>query len=200
MTVSKCLHTTRRADRGVDPASGSRCLQIQYKTTKHNTSLEMRGKGVHLVLLIHGLYGSPQNLDVVKEELLAADLGSHCFAPLGSGSRNPEDDSHHYREDEDEEAEVLSELGFGESHKGTSQGSTRLEVIPLVATSFTWARTWDGVDVNAHRAAEEVDAEIERLEGEGRVVEAFSVVSRERALASIRPCVLDCRMGGVSGS
>lgn len=56
-------------------------------------------------------------------------------------------------------------------------------MVPLVATSFTWARTWDGVDVNAHRAAAEVDAEIERLEGEGRVVEAFSVVSRERQRA-----------------
>ena len=147
---------------------------------RDDDSLEMRGKGVHLVLLIHGLYGSPQNLDVVKEELLAADLGSDCLDPTGSPSRNTEDDSHRVEEDE---AEVLSELGLGGSHKGTSQGSTRLEVVPLVATSFTWARTWDGVDVNAHRAAEEVDAEIERLEGEGRVVEAFSVVSRERQRA-----------------
>jgi hypothetical protein len=136
----------------------------------------MRGKGVHLVLLIHGLYGSPQNLDVVKEELLAADLGPDCFDPLDIAFKSTEDDSHRDREDE---AEVLSELGLGGSHKGTLQGSPRLEVVPLVATGFTWSRTWDGVDVNAHRAAEEVDAEIERLEGEGRVVEAFSVVSRE---------------------
>jgi hypothetical protein len=140
----------------------------------------MRGKGVHLVLLIHGLYGSPQNLDVVKEELLAAsNPGPDCFDPLGSTSKNTEDDSHRDRESEDE-AEVLSELGLGESHKETSTqgpGRTQLEVIPLVATSFTWARTWDGVDVNAHRAAEEVDAEISRLEAEGKVVEAFSVVS-----------------------
>lgn len=63
---------------------------------------------VHLILLIHGLYGTPANLSVVRAEL--------------------------------EHAAQESEL----------------PVVIHITTSFTGSHTWDGIDVNAHRAAQEV--------------------------------------------
>ena len=66
---------------------------------------------VHLVILIHGLYGSPSNLKVVAEELAKA-------------------------------AEAKEEGEY--------------EVVVHLTKSFSGSHTWDGVDVNAHRAADEV--------------------------------------------
>jgi hypothetical protein len=66
-------------------------------------------KPVHLVILIHGLYGSPDNLAVVAEELRA--------------------------------------------YGGVK---TDYEVVVYLTKSFTGSHTWDGADVNGHRAAEEV--------------------------------------------
>jgi pimeloyl-ACP methyl ester carboxylesterase len=88
--------------------------------------------GVHLVVLIHGLYGSPNNLAVIHEELVKAADADVC-------------------------------------------ASHNIETVVHVCKSFTGSHTWDGIDVNAWKASQEVDEVIERLEGEGREVERFSV-------------------------
>ncbi|RZA16200.1 MAG: hypothetical protein EOP10_25030, partial [Proteobacteria bacterium] len=46
--------------------------------------VEGKKRGVHLIVLIHGLYGNPDNLAVVKEELERAASGSS--APTSSSS------------------------------------------------------------------------------------------------------------------
>jgi hypothetical protein len=66
---------------------------------------------IHLIILIHGLYGSPSNLKVLAEE-------------IGIASEAKEQGEH--------------------------------EVVVHLTKSFSGSHTWDGVDVNAHRAADEV--------------------------------------------
>jgi triacylglycerol esterase/lipase EstA (alpha/beta hydrolase family) len=124
---------------------------------------------VHLIVLVHGLYGNPDNLAVVKEELERA-------AKSRSKGKGRE---------VDEEEDIVESLldppttSFSSPSSSTSQ-ITRdgLELHILVCKSFTGSHTWDGIDVNAHRAAKEIDTEIERLEKDGKVVEVFSVVCR----------------------
>ena len=124
-----------------------------------------KGGRVHLIVLIHGLYGNPNNLAVVKEELERADR------------RNRED------EDEDEVEDLL------DLSPTTTTIENGLELKILICKSFTGSHTWDGIDVNAHKAAGELDAEIERIQQEGKVVEVFSVVR----LISVRYDVLMSR-------
>lgn len=114
-----------------------------------------KGGRVHLIVLIHGLYGNPNNLAVVKEELERADR------------RNRGD------EDEDEVEDLL------DPSPTTTTRENSLELKILICKSFTGSHTWDGIDVNAHKAAGELDAEIERIEREGNVVEVFSIVRPE---------------------
>ena len=124
-----------------------------------------KGGRVHLIVLIHGLYGNPNNLAVVKEELERADR------------RNRGD------EDEDEVEDLL------DLSPTTTTIENGLELKILICKSFTGSHTWDGIDVNAHKAAGEVDSEIERIQQEGKVVEVFSVVR----LISVRYDVLMSR-------
>lgn len=63
---------------------------------------------VHLIILVHGLYGNPANLSVVQSELEIAAIDA------------------------------------------------KPSIVVYALASFTGSRTWDGVDVNAHRAAQEV--------------------------------------------
>lgn len=114
-----------------------------------------KGGRVHLIVLFHGLYGNPDNLAVVKEELERADR------------RNRED------EDEDEVEDLL------DLSPTTTTIENGLELKILICKSFTGSHTWDGIDVNAHKAAGELDAEIERMQQEGKVVEVFSIVRPE---------------------
>jgi hypothetical protein len=109
---------------------------------------------VHLIVLIHGLYGNPNNLAVVKEELERAYKRE--------------------QEDEEEVEDLLDTTSSSSSSSTTNKGELELQV--LVCKSFTGSHTWDGIDVNGHKAAGEVDAEIDRLEGEGKEVVVFSVV------------------------
>ena len=102
---------------------------------------------MHLILLIHGLYGSPANLAVVKEEVIrAARSGSRS---TNSGPSGDDEDGH---------------------------GPDQSDVVVLVATSFKGSHTWDGIDVNAHRASIEIDQEIERLRAQGRCVDRLSIM------------------------
>ena len=65
-------------------------------------------QSIHLIVLIHGLYGIVDNLAIIRSELEenGRDLDSH--------------------------------------------------IVTYITTSFTGSHTWDGIDVNAHRAAKEV--------------------------------------------
>jgi len=120
-------------------------------------------RGVHLIVLIHGLYGNPDNLKVVKEELERA-------------SRHEPSSKYRYREEDEVEA-LLDSSSSASSSSSTRSRRSRLEVKILVCESFTGSHTWDGIDVNAHKAAGEIDDVIKELEGEGKAVEVFSVVS-----------------------
>lgn len=120
-------------------------------------------RGVHLIVLVHGLYGNPDNLKVVKEELERA-------------SRH-EAGSCHQDGEEDEVEALLDPSSSSSSSSLTRSRRSRLETKILVCKSFTGSHTWDGIDVNAHKAAGEIDAAIKELEGEGKAVEVFSVVS-----------------------
>lgn len=116
--------------------------------------MTIQGGRVHLIVLIHGLYGNPTNLAVVKEELERA-----------------------YSRDRKDEEEVENLLDSTSSSCSKSKyGRDDLELRVLVCKSFTGSHTWDGIDVNTHKAAGEVDAEIERIQGEGKVVVVFSIV------------------------
>ena len=118
---------------------------------------------VHLILLVHGLYGSPANLKTILEEVhrAAANLDEH---DLPSQDKDGEYD------------ETASEISVDEQINGP-RGSTDLKVVTYASCSFTGSHTWDGTDVNAHRAAKEVDDEIDRLREERMDVVAFSIVS-----------------------
>ena len=129
-------------------------------------------RGVHLIVLIHGLYGNPDNLAVVKDELERA-------------SRH--ETSSRYQSGEEDEVEHL----LDPSSAASSSSSTRsrrskrkdgLEPKILVCKSFTGSHTWDGIDVNAHKAANEIDTTIKELEGEGKAVKVFSIVSLKSSL------------------
>jgi hypothetical protein len=85
---------------------------------------------VHLVLLLHGLYGSPSNLWCLEEEIRAP-----CQ------SRKPEGG------DEDGASAVPATPSSDDGH---------LETVVLNARSYIGAQTWDGIDVNAQRVAKEV--------------------------------------------
>jgi hypothetical protein len=122
-------------------------------------------RGVHLIVLIHGLYGNPDNLKVVKEELERAS---------GQGTSS---DASKYQDGEEDEVEDLLDPSSSASSSSTRSRRSRLEVKILVCKSFTGSHTWDGIDVNAHKAAGEIDEVIKELEGEGKAVEVFSVVS-----------------------
>ncbi|KAL1411241.1 hypothetical protein Q8F55_002192 [Vanrija albida] len=122
---------------------------------------------VHLVVLLHGLYGAPANLWCLEAEARA------LHAELREGSGGASGDAKARSDDDDDAAVTAPQLAV------------------LVAKSYVGQRTWDGIDVNAHRAADEVspmanghgddvadvqiDEEIARLDAEGKDVVAFSV-------------------------
>lgn len=123
-------------------------------------------RGVHLVVLIHGLYGNPDNLKVVKEELERASGHGRSFG------------ASEYQDGEEDEVEDLLDPSSSASSSSSARSKRDgLEVKILVCKSFTGSHTWDGIDVNAHKAAGEIDEVIRELEGAGKAVEVFSVVS-----------------------
>ena len=123
-------------------------------------------RGVHLVVLIHGLYGNPDNLKVVKEELER------------SSGHDTDSDVSRCQDGEEDEVEALLESSSSASlPSSTRSRRSKLEIKILVCKSFTGSHTWDGIDVNAHKASGEIDDTIKGLEGKGKTVEVFSVVS-----------------------
>lgn len=166
------------------------------RTTQSHTTAT--GRGIHLIVLIHGLYGNPDNLAVVKEELeragssSASSSSSSSSATVKSSDRKgkAKEATAASSEDEDEYDLIEDVLDLDEAGSAGSprdlvvepgspdSGSrNRLELKVFVCRSFTGSHTWDGIDVNAHRASKEIDQEITRLKGEGKAVEVFSIVS-----------------------
>ncbi|WVR04162.1 hypothetical protein IAU60_001161 [Kwoniella sp. DSM 27419] len=122
---------------------------------------------VHLIILIHGLYGSTLNLAAVEQELLA----------LAGSTGSQQGDS----ADTSNRVEVAKRPpGIPQSAASSSEATDRpkksLETVVYLPRCIKGARTWDGVDVCAQRIAEEVDKEIERLHEEDKDVTGFSVM------------------------
>jgi hypothetical protein len=147
------------------------------------------GHGIHLIVLIHGLYGNPDNLAVVKEEIeRAGSSASTCPSPSVSDLKSASSSDRKgkgkgraeapkaSKEEEDDYDVVEDILDLGDTKPGSKSTRLGLEVRVLVCKSFTGSHTWDGIDVNAHRASREIDQEIKRLEGQGKKVEVFSLV------------------------
>ncbi|ORX36237.1 putative serine esterase-domain-containing protein [Kockovaella imperatae] len=104
--------------------------------------------GIHLVVIIHGLYGSPANLRTIDEEVRraaeeATDISSSC---QNQSSEEPD----------------------------PARSKQGLRTVTLLLKSFTGSHTWDGIDVNAHKAKDEIMHEISALEGDGRSVTHIS--------------------------
>jgi hypothetical protein len=108
-------------------------------------------KPIHLVILIHGLFGSPANVATVAEELYAVHGSIDTAAdPQTRGS------------DADAAGvEVSTSQAGGERYREvvapSSGGRDRKdELVVYACNSFGFGHTWDGIDVNAQRAADEV--------------------------------------------
>ncbi|WVW78563.1 hypothetical protein I302_100519 [Kwoniella bestiolae CBS 10118] len=113
-------------------------------------------QSVHLVVLIHGLWGSPSHLSVAKEELEKLWNGDRVSQDVDGPAEDPTITS-----------EMREEGGHGHGEE---------ELVIMIAGGMTSQLTYDGVDVCASRVAYEVDKKIKELEGEGRKVDKFSVM------------------------
>ncbi|WVF69924.1 hypothetical protein IAT40_004708 [Kwoniella sp. CBS 6097] len=155
---------------------------------------------VHLVVLIHGLWGSPAHLAVAKDELEKAWLGVHGRG-TGASELTP---AHIQKESEDVEGPaddpiITSRLtrstrdkepsarqhnengnGLGDinGELGGQRGQARDddELVIMIAGGMTSQLTYDGIDVCASRVAYEVDKKVSELEGEGKEVKKFSLM------------------------
>ncbi|WWC87004.1 uncharacterized protein L201_001886 [Kwoniella dendrophila CBS 6074] len=114
------------------------------------------GKSVHLVILIHGLWGSPAHLAVAKEELEKAWNGDKVSQDVSGPSEDPT---------------ITAELSGSNS---TKEGDE--ELVIMIAGGMTSQLTYDGIDVCASRVAYEVDGKIKELEGNGKSVDKFSLM------------------------
>ncbi|OWZ65360.1 hypothetical protein AYX15_03083 [Cryptococcus neoformans] len=111
-------------------------------------------QATHLIVLLHGLYGDVHNLHTVKTELLA--LADPKIASIS-----------------DKNASGAEKHGRHIHNERPQEG---LETVVYLPKSIKGAHTWDGIDVCAHRVAEELGYEIERLQDEGKDVVGFSVM------------------------
>lgn len=116
-------------------------------------------KNVHLVVLIHGLWGE----SVVIFRIQVAD---HGF-PLG----NPKHLNVAHEELEEAYAKAQEKARLAQSTGDLP------ELRILVAQGNEGTHTYDGIDVCAGRVANEIDREVKRIEKDGlRVVRDFSVM------------------------
>ena len=143
---------------------------------------------VHLIILIHGLYGSPANVAVIGEEvhkaaapssspLVSAPLEPSSSAPNGAASFSTP------RLRKWNAKGKGKERDYGVASGGEEDNLSDLEVVTYALKSFTGSKSWDGIDVNGHRAAKELGDEIARLDDEGKEVWGISIV-----------CPVLCRM------
>ncbi|EIW68769.1 hypothetical protein TREMEDRAFT_31933 [Tremella mesenterica DSM 1558] len=110
----------------------------------------MSSKSVHLVVLIHGLWGNPLHLSAAKAEL--EDAWSHRHISEEMSGRIPEMKGNDVDGQEGEN-----------------------EMIILIPEGMTSQLTYDGIDVCASRVLYEVDREVDRIEKSGKIIRQFSV-------------------------
>lgn len=103
---------------------------------------------VHLVLLIHGLWGCPAHLSVAKEELEAAWVASHSAA---STPRTPR--THAQVSGPAEDPVITKTLQVPTHH---AEREKQEELVIMIAGGMTSQLTYDGIDVCASRVAWEV--------------------------------------------
>ncbi|ODO09056.1 hypothetical protein I350_02655 [Cryptococcus amylolentus CBS 6273] len=116
-------------------------------------------KDVHLVLLVHGLWGSPTHMAVAAHELEAAyrvtQASVSSVRSKSVSASGPEEDP-----------VVTEKIEGGEQNE---------DLVIMIAGGMSAQLTYDGVDVCASRVAWEVDQKIQELEDEGCNVTKFSV-------------------------
>lgn len=95
---------------------------------------DIKMQATHLIVLLHGLYGDVHNLHAVKSELLAlADPEASTIS--------------------DNDASGAEKHNI---HTSNERPKKSLETVVYLPKSIKGVHTWDGIDVCAHRVAEEV--------------------------------------------
>lgn len=114
---------------------------------------------VHLVLLIHGLWGCPAHLRVAKEELEAAWVAAH---PAQVHAVRADADSQVSGPAEDPVITKTLKVSpphsqsHAQSHTGLEEDGDGEELVIMIAGGMTSQLTYDGIDVCASRVAWEV--------------------------------------------
>lgn len=116
---------------------------------------------VHLVLLIHGLWGCPAHLRVAKEELEAAWVAAH---PAQVHAVRADADSQVSGPAEDPvitktlkvSPSQSSSSSHAQSHTGLEEDGDGEELVIMIAGGMTSQLTYDGIDICASRVAWEV--------------------------------------------
>lgn len=114
---------------------------------------------VHLVLLIHGLWGCPAHLRVAKEELEAAWVAAH---PAQVHAVRADADSQVSGPAEDPvitktlKVSPSPSSSHAQSHTGVEEDGDEEELVIMIAGGMTSQLTYDGIDVCASRVAWEV--------------------------------------------
>ncbi|WWC59357.1 uncharacterized protein I303_101909 [Kwoniella dejecticola CBS 10117] len=126
---------------------------------------------VHLVVLIHGLWGSPAHLLVAEEELEKAWAGSKTSQDISGPSEDPTITTR---------LTGVQSRSNGSSSRPTTKTKESVrqdgELVIMIAGGMTSQLTYDGVDVCASRVAYEVDQKIKELQKDGKTVNKFSVM------------------------
>lgn len=123
-------------------------------TRSKNESL----KPIHLVILIHGLFGSPANVATVSEELYRVHGSINTTEEVSE--REGDEVGVEVQNDGETGADIYREVG-GVKGKEKILGSgkdRKDELVVYCCNSFGFGHTWDGIDVNAQRAAKEVSS------------------------------------------
>lgn len=152
---------------------------MSSSSVDHDSGSSDSSKPVHLVILIHGLFGSSANVATVAEELYHIHRGSSSRASASPGDLSTTDSIKDGKEDaeggvleeetenggmryrEDQETPIEADTGSGEAGGTASLGSDgegrrEEELVVYSCNSFGFGHTWDGIDINAQRAAKEV--------------------------------------------
>lgn len=111
----------------------------------------LRPYPVHLVTVLHGLWGQPSHVAYIVESVTR-----HALRPSAPRS--------HARDRSPERS------------KPSTDDDIKVVVHTPETNAVSWAHTYDGIDVCADRVVDEIDDECKRIELDGGKVERFSIV------------------------
>ncbi|GJN92027.1 hypothetical protein Rhopal_005055-T1 [Rhodotorula paludigena] len=111
----------------------------------------LRPYPVHLVTVLHGLWGQPSHVAYIVESVTR-----HASRPSAPRS--------HARDRSPERS------------KPSTDDDIKVVVHTPETNAVSWAHTYDGIDVCADRVVDEIDDECKRIELDGGKVERFSIV------------------------